>query len=59
MLTTKEYLIQINQKLEDFIENYKENRQEHQREHRIIWKFIIGIPSFLVIVFTLIKLVWG
>ncbi len=53
-LTNKEYLIKIDQKLEDFIDNYKSDKTDHGKEHSLMWKLIIGLPSFLVVVFTLV-----
>jgi hypothetical protein len=54
-MTTKEYVIKIDQKLSDFIESYKENKEDHNQEHKLMWRFIIGIPTFLIGVFTLLK----
>ncbi len=53
-LTTNEYLVKIDQKLEDFIKNNDKNREDHGKEHTLMWKLIIGLPSFLVVVFTLV-----
>lgn len=50
--TTKEYLIKIDQKLDDFL-------KEHREEHKIIWKLIVGIPSLLIVLFTLVKVFGG
>jgi len=57
--TNKDYLIALTQKVDDFIESDKENRAEHRREHSIMWRLIIALPSSLVVLFTIIKLLGG
>lgn len=53
-LTTKQYLIKIDQKLDDFLDAYDVYKEDHKGEHKIIWKLLIGLPSFLLVVFTLV-----
>ena len=68
--TTKDYVIAMSQKLDDFIEKVKEQKQDHAeqhsnddkrhaREHRVMWVLIIGLPASLVTAFTLIQIFGG
>jgi len=57
--TTKDYVIALTQKVEDFIVFYDKDKKEHSKEHSLMWKLIIGIPSSLVVILTLIKLFAG
>jgi len=58
-LTTKEYVIKMSQKLDDFIDSCKDDKEDHRSEHKVMWKLIIGIPGLLVVLFTLVKLLGG
>ena len=56
-LTTKEWLIKIDQKLEDFIDNCKSDKDDHSKEHNLMWKLIIGIPSTLFLLFSIVLII--
>ena len=56
-LTTNEYLVKFDQKLTDFIDNYKSDKADHGKEHTLMWKLIIGIPSTLFLLFSIVLII--
>jgi Fe2+ transport system protein B len=61
--TQKEILARIDQKLNDFIDNHNNNdeqyRDGHKDEHKIMWRLIIGLPTFLLVMFGIFKVIGG
>ena len=69
-ITTREFLHRIDQKLDDLIKRTYEEKADHEKihkaekadhkgEHKIMWTLIIGLPSSIIVLAGVIKLLGG